>query len=225
MPDQPTAFSATTRLLRAQLREAAVDHDAFETPLRPCDLSRCRATCCHDGAVLSPEEADQIQHLLDSQPKQFPNLAPDTALRKLSTTLKTATRAADLHEGAADFPSHFARTRCVFLNEEHKCTLQLHSVAEGHHPWYYKPISCWMHPVLLQPSDCPSQRPTLTLRTPDNDLARFASCTHCGRPDDEGLPAREVLQAELKMLSAIADRDFSAELNAPSSSPNRGTSE
>ena len=55
-----SAYPETIKALARQLREAAVDHEAFEMPLPLCQLSECRATCCHDGVMLSKEEADFI---------------------------------------------------------------------------------------------------------------------------------------------------------------------
>ena len=52
-----TIFSETFKGLASALAEAAVDHDAFEKPLPVCELAKCRATCCHDGVILSAEEA------------------------------------------------------------------------------------------------------------------------------------------------------------------------
>ena len=60
----------------------------------------------------------------------------------------------------------------------------------------------------------------VTLVTPENDPQRgegypgFASCTHCGRPDDDGKKARQVLAAELEMLGEVSGRDILGELNA-----------
>ena len=214
-----TAFTKTAQTLRAQLREAIVDHEAFAIPLHRCELSRCRATCCHDGAVLSPEEADRVRVLLEKHPTAFPDSARDQPVVERDNVLKTATRPALDHECADDFPSPFTRTSCVFLDHEHKCTLQLLSSSQGKHPWHYKPISCWMHPILLRPASSARDRPVLTLRRPDQDQARFASCTHCGRPDPDGQPARDVLASELAALSKLAEREFTAELHAPSVEP------
>ncbi|MGB0992936.1 MAG: hypothetical protein ACPG32_10770, partial [Akkermansiaceae bacterium] len=65
-------------------------------------------------------------------------------------------------------------------------------------------------------------RPVITLVSPENDPQKtkdypgFASCTHCGRRDNDGIPAREALMPELKMLGDISNRDLLAELNAQS---------
>ena len=55
-----TAYEKTAQIVAAQLREAVIDYEAFETELRPCELDRCRATCCHDGVYLSQEEAEGL---------------------------------------------------------------------------------------------------------------------------------------------------------------------
>jgi hypothetical protein len=215
MAQTPTAFTKTAEALCAQLREAAVDHAAFETPLLPCDLTRCRASCCHDGVVLSREEGDLIENLLQAFPDSFPPDARLEASGSSNGSLKTATRPARDHDCAEDYPDHFTRTRCVFLDHNHRCTLQLHSSERGHHQWFFKPISCWMHPVLLQRS-APDHRPVLTLRTTADDERRFASCTHCGRADPSGMPAKDALGPELEALSILSGRDFRNELSAES---------
>ncbi len=193
-----SAFPKTISALASQLREAAVDHEAFEIPLPLCQLSECRATCCHDGVFLSPEEAEVIGEGVETLP---------------DGRQKTVTVPATEDQRASDFPEHFSKTRCVFLDDQHRCKWQLQSVAEGKHPWFYKPISCWMHPILVESRE---GRPVLTLRRAENDAAGFASQTPCGSLTQDADPARLTLAAELEMLGSIARRDFSAELNAPS---------
>ena len=132
---------------------------------------------------------------------------------------KTATRPAVAAELAPDFPDHFSKTRCVFLDSDHQCVLQRYSADVARHDWHYKPIGCWMHPVALLPAGAERARPLLTLRTRENSsgaMTDFATCTHCGRRDDDGVPAYEVLRDELSALAEISGRDFLAELTAPS---------
>lgn len=221
-----TLHRDTALELRRQLREARVDHAAFEQLLRPCELSQCRATCCHDGVCLTQEETTALQELLARHAAQFHayglELAAATAFEQRAPGgWKTATRAAAPDEPAADFPAHFPRTRCVFLDHEHRCAWQRLAVDEGRPPWFFKPLTCWMHPLALQPGTRADPRPTLTLHDAAHDPQRtekypgFASCTHCGRADSGGSSAVVVLYAELQQLSAIAGRDFVAELSGP----------
>jgi hypothetical protein len=85
-------------------------------------------------------------------------------------------------------------------------------VEEGRHPWFYKPTSCWMHPLILRSE---GGRPVLTLLTREQDEAAFATFTPCGKSEKTASPARESLKMELEMLGAISGRDFYGELNAP----------
>ncbi len=218
-----SAYDETLAVLRLQLVDAMLDHEAFERPMQACQLSRCRATCCHDGAVLSAEEAAVIALLPGRHPALFASSAAGDVppIEHSPPVIQTATRPARREELADDFPGHFPRTRCVFLQPDHRCTLQVLSASLGHHPWFYKPVSCWMHPVLLL-APGRAGRARLTLRGPDDDETRFATCTPCGSVQAGGPPAREVLAPELEALSQIAGRDFLGELNATPGESLRG---
>lgn len=177
-----------------------MDHRAFEMPLPICALTKCRATCCHDGVILTPEEAE----VLGREGKGVVELEDGR--------FKTETVAASSDQLAEDFPGHFPETRCVFLDDQHRCRWQLRAVEEGKHPWFYKPMSCWMHPLILKNDD---ERPLLTLLSREQDRAGFATYTPCGKSQVTASPARESLKMELEMLGAISGRDFYGELNAP----------
>lgn len=203
MDEMPTIFRETAKGLARQLQEAAVDHEAFERGLAVCDLGRCRATCCHDGAILSTEEATVLAGLDDRD-----------GIEALSNgKSKTRTKAAQDSGLADDFPAHFPKTKCVYLDGLQRCRWQLKAVEEGKHPWFYKPTSCWMHPVLLTQQ---SGRPLLTILSREDDRAGFASHTPCGNSEGCTEPARSVMGMELDMLGRISGRDFLKELNAPS---------
>ncbi|MEM9238211.1 MAG: hypothetical protein AAGB14_15675, partial [Verrucomicrobiota bacterium] len=84
---------------------------------------------------------------------------------------------------------------------------------------WWKPISCWMHPLVLKPG-VRGDRPQLLLPASDGDPSEapgypgFASCTPCGREVLDGRPAWEVLKTELELLGTISGRDFYAEISA-----------
>lgn len=201
MSSEPvTIFSETIKGLAFSLSEAAIDHHAFERPLPVCELAKCRATCCHDGVILSPEEA----HVLSGE--------SDGVIKLEDGRFKTEIVAASSDRLADDFPDHFPKTRCVFLDEQHRCLWQLRAVKEGKHPWFYKPTSCWMHPLILRNE---ADRPLLTLLSRKEDKAEFATFTQCGRSQTDAPPARESLKMELEMLGDISGRNFYDELNGP----------
>lgn len=213
-----TSFPETVKILAAQITEARVDHKAFETLLRPCEMSRCKATCCYDGVHVSGEEAEYIQKIVRGGLQNL--LDADEVIVKTDKGQKTATRSAEEGELADDFPSHFSKTRCVFLDKEGYCGLQKKAIEEGSDPWLHKPLTCWMQPLVIIPAGKWEERPVLTIVNAQNDpqksgdYAGYASCTHCGREDAAGKPAWQVLEAEVKRLGELCGRDIYAELSA-----------
>lgn len=220
-----TAFRETAVQLRERLREAAVDHASFERPIQLCELESCRATCCHDGVFLSDEEAAVIETLVVEHAERLAGYGVDVSsnsvVRNSDGAGRTAVRIVSDEELAPDFPPHFPKTRCVFLDVRHRCVLQRLSDDLGRPSWFYKPIGCWMHPLTLRPLQRGDARPVLRLPGVEDDPLRsagypgFASCTPCGRVCESGRPAGEILGAELAALSAISGRDFVSELGAP----------
>ncbi len=212
-----SAFPQTVKILAQQVREARVDHAAFEALIRPCEMRRCKGTCCYDGVHLSDEEALHVEKIASEN-------GLNQGLPMIESTSnggkKTATRLAKSPELATDYPAHFPKTRCVFLGENSYCEIQKFSMKQGRHPWHDKPLTCWIHPLVLIPAGKWDDRPVLTLVNSQNDPQKtstyqgFASCTHCGRKDQNGSPAYKVLEAELKMLGKLCDRDIYSELSA-----------
>lgn len=213
-----TTFPDTAESLTFSLREAELDHAAFIQKIKACTLEVCRATCCHDGVYLSEEEAEGVGLLAEKVAALDGMLLPAEPVQSGSGgKRKTCTRPARREEFAHDYPKHFPETRCVFLDDHHRCGLQRLAMEEGRHPWFYKPLTCWIHPILIQNRGW-DQRPLVTLPAPETDPQKtpdypgFASCTHCGRPDQDGVAAAEALAPELKMLSRISGRDLLKEL-------------
>ena len=124
-----THYQKTAADLRMQLDEALIDHEAFETLLKPCTLERCSATCCYDGVYLSDEEARGVKCLVENERERFVDyglkLPKNTVVTvRNGKAQKTATRSAEPGELAKDFPSHFEKTRCVFLDDLGRCGIQ-----------------------------------------------------------------------------------------------------
>lgn len=219
------AFDEMARALGDEVRAAALDHAALARPMRVCELGNCRATCCHDGVFLDPSERRVIEGVVAGQREALARFGwrNDDFLEVQGGRWKTRTREAGAGELAEDFPAHFPRTRCVFLDAQHRCVLQRLAIDEGRHPWFWKPVSCWMHPLLLRRRD--DGRALLTLAQPGADPAAregypgFGSCTPCGMEVAGGEPAWQVLRGELELLGELAGRDLVGELAGDSSSP------
>lgn len=213
-----TAFPRLEIELGRQVREAKLDHEVFQLPLKVCDLTRCRATCCHDGVYLSEEEDQTIGRLIEekSTTLQSDGWSSTSWKEVRDGRTKTRTLPATDAELANNFPSHFPRTRCVFLDAEHRCVIQRLAMNEGRHPWWWKPISCWLHPLLLRRQ--PDGRPFLTLAQPARDPAvrpgypGFGSFTPCGVSPASGPPAWQTLRGELELLGQLGGRDLVGEL-------------
>ena len=219
-----TAYVTTAAELRGRLREAAVGHGSFERQISLCDLALCRATCCHDGVFLSEEEATMMRELMAEYGDRFASygveVSATSVVAEADGSHRTATRPSAAAERALDFPEHFPMTRCVFLDDQHRCSWQRLAVDLGKPAWFYKPIGCWLHPLTLRPVRRGDARPVLRLPGAEDDplagegYPGFASCTPCGRVCDAGRSASEVLRPELEALSEIGGRDFVGEIGA-----------
>lgn len=221
-----THYKETAEGLAYQLKDALLDHEAFETRLKPCTLERCSATCCYDGVYLSDEEANGVNWLVEKERDRFLEYGlnlPDEVvdLVRNGTAKKTAVREAEAGELAVDFPEHFNKTRCVFLDSVGRCGIQRLCMEDGLGDWYLKPLTCWIHPIVILPANRERARAVITLVNEENDPQKteaylgFASCTHCGRAEKQGDPAWQVLAKELKTLGELAGRDLYVELSAP----------
>ncbi len=220
-----SAFGATLDGLGDLVREMEIDHAALARPLSRCDLGRCRGTCCHDGVYLDRDEVEVLTGLLRDHRDRIEALgAPLPAepivrgeWRGYVSGPKTATRAEPMSERAENYPAHFPDTACVFLLPDARCALQQFAVEQGLDPWYYKPATCWLHPLAIeQPDDGPV---TLTLHDLESDPQRFpdydgfGSRTPCGvSPAAGGQPAWQVLAPELARLGEIGGRDLLEEI-------------
>lgn len=207
-----TAFAATERMLRSTLADTPVDAASFERRLTPCLLARCGGTCCAEGVSLNGEEALVLTQLTRKHAAFFRELLPDMpepALVREDGVQRTAKKPRDFHGRVPDYPPHFPDTACAFLTEDARCALQCLAVAEGKHPWAYKPVACWLHPISISP-----ERIALPDENTDPYPGGFASQTHCGRSEACGSPARQVLAPELEFLGQVLGRDLLGEIRA-----------
>lgn len=211
-----TAFGATAGEMRRRFADLDIDATTMRRPLALCDLTRCGGGCCHDGAILSREEAEVIARLVESESEFFvaEGLDPSQSVIERADTpdaFRTALVPRDNQRLVADWPAHFPNTACIFLDGAHLCRLQKLALARGRHPWHWKPIACWMHPLQIDARG--------TLRVPvgrhdelaGKDYPGFAAFTGCGRENSGGLPAATVLRGELDALGTILGRDLAGE--------------
>ena len=211
------AFPNLQESLAETVRSALIDYESLGTLLRSCDLKKCRGMCCHDGVFLGAEEKG--------------GLAAEFGEENFEVSGKrwrTKRRRAKDSELAVNFPSHFPRTRCYFLDEKDFCKLQVAAVEQRHEPWYWKPVPCWLHPLSFH-QDRETGRPVLVLPQEGKDpqgksgYPGFASCTTCGLADcdPQAKPAYEVLADELNFLGQIGSREILEEVRTYFAEPSQ----
>lgn len=217
-----TAFPGTERHLRAALAEVPLDADSFRRPLLPCLLDRCGGTCCSEGVSLNAEEAlvlRQITRRRETHLREWVPDLPEVSIVEEDGVSRTARKARPRRAVIVDYPDHFPEAACAFLTNDFRCALQNLAEAEGKHPWTYKPLACWLHPISLSPD-------AIFLPSAETDPypGGFASQTHCGRTEPCGRPAAEVLRPELEFLGAVLGRDLlrdAADAGGGSGAPGR----
>ncbi len=215
-----TAFPETMGDLADMAKGMTLNRQSLSATIKLCDLAQCRGTCCHDGAYLSSEEALVIRELVNSERDGFLELGIDLpeqpvvfgSWRGVASGPKTATRSAPMRQWVSDYPQHFPETNCVFLHSKSaRCGLQLLAEERGLPKWYYKPGTCWMHPLSIEKDG--DGKPSLTLHSEETDPQRFPdydgfvcrtlcgrTCEEEGEGEGEGEPAIEVLREEIERV-------------------------
>jgi hypothetical protein len=211
-----TAFAGAATALREKLAAAPLDAGEFSRPLRRCALADCRGTCCYDGVPVDDDTARVLQALARERSADFQAIGAALPAEVIVDSAwqgragkKTAVRPFPFRALVRDYPRHFAETACVFLLEDGRCALQVLAERDGHHPWYYKPIACWLHPIKLAGTAIRLyDEASDPCRYPDYD--GFVARTPCGVTAPDGCPAAELLAAELQYLGRILNRDLVA---------------
>jgi hypothetical protein len=212
-----TAFAGTEATLRDELKAARLDGREFGRRLKRCSLAQCRGTCCYDGVPVDADTEAVLVRLARERAADFAAIGATLPSEVIvdgewrgAKSRKTAVRAFPMHALAEDFPGHFADTACVFLLDDSRCALQALAERDGLHRWYYKPITCWLHPIKIADG---AVRLYDEASDPDRypDYDGFASRTPCGRTMSGGCPAAEVLREELTYLGRILRRDLQSD--------------
>jgi hypothetical protein len=231
-----TAYPQTEQTCRDELTKANVDVDSFKQHRQRCSLSSCHGMCCYNGVHVNQETAEVIQRVVEKEADFFKNLGLDLPTEAiiddeqyeelpvsknewegLCSVKKTALKEKPFSSLINDYPSHFQNTACVFLLDDSRCGLQELSKAKGLHPWYYKPFTCWLFPILIAPGE---NQPQISLPSPETepwylpeyDFDGYFTKAFCGKPSECGQLGYILLQEELKFLSEIVGRNFVQEI-------------
>ena len=147
-----------------------------------CGPFRCRANCCAKGVLIDPAERDFILEHRD----EVQAMMDDTQTRDDAAWFETVI----LED--VDFPSGHAvgtevhNGKCVFLDRDRRCTLQLLGVKKYNDPWKIKPYYCIAFPIYVDKG----------LVTFDDSQQGKSEC--CSIVPDAGIPLIDSCKAELE---------------------------
>jgi len=209
--------------LYTRFHDAALDAPAFLKNYQPCELCTCKAQCCYTGTVLQDGEEKVIRAVMKKHAvplkewlPHLPKVPFETVeLQGTAKHVCSMTKVRPYDYGRA-LPEHFDETRCVFADDEGRCGLQRLSLQQKKHPWWYKPLDCWLHPIKL----VADPEAMITIPAEANDPYKtkgypgFTAFTPCGAAAKKGKPGYEVFSEELKALGDLLKRDLIAEIKA-----------
>ena len=168
-------------------------------PMRRCKLGECHGACCLYGVWLGEEEAETIRANADQIAQHMPPALQNPELWFTDEHDEDDNFASGrvIHSRVLPDPSHHGGSACAFLRDDHKCALQIASVAAGQHPWQWKPFYCILHPLDLD------DQGRITLDQTEAMLAEPGSCL---RPAAEKIPLLETFEEELRYL--LGDEEY-----------------
>lgn len=173
----------------------AVDPGLLEArALGRCRLEECQSYCCSGGVWI---HLRQVEDILAHQ---------DLVLPQMPTDRQDPSQWFDgTHEPDDDYPeagpctgtavvpdaTHPAGKTCIFLRPDRLCALQAAGMANGEHPWRYKPFYCALHPLVLDGGQ-------LTLA---EDSEMYLEGGNCNRPEPGVMiPLYELYDVETKLV-------------------------
>ncbi|MBN8530656.1 MAG: hypothetical protein J0L97_02185 [Alphaproteobacteria bacterium] len=203
--------------LRIEYASAGLDIPAFTRRYSLCNLKDCQGLCCHEGCEPYEEETKVIKEQIIKQRVFFNSVGIDLSEPPFYVNEDNEERTRKVpYTYTVPIPSHFSHTACVFRDAKNRCSLQMLSLAEDKPSWWYKPLACWLHPIVLENHG----EKIITIPDIENDdcaepgYPGFSAFTPCGAEAPEGEPGYVILAHELAMLSELLDRDLLAEIKA-----------
>ena len=185
-------------------------------PMQRCELGECKGACCVFGVWVDTREVEDIlanarliqPHMPDGRTHTgdwFVPVEDDDANSPSGKVIHTAVEPAAWHYGG---------TTCTFCHTVGKCALQLAAVANGLHPWRFKPFYCILHPIDLD------DKGRFTLDTFEALTTEEGSCL---RPADRPIPFIETFAPELKYF--LGDKGYQAMLEIAALKQKSGSAE
>lgn len=162
-------------------------------PLQRCDLSECKGACCVFGVWVDLREVDDIianaSTILPYMPEDCRN--PGEWFAGVEDNDPHSPTGRVNHTAIENRTEHYGATACVFCLADGKCALQVAAVANGLHPWRFKPYYCIIHPLDLDDEG------RITLDAAAEMVNTSGSCV---RPAPEPIPLVETFEPEFRYL-------------------------
>lgn len=203
--------------LRTEYAHAVLDIAAFKRRYTLCNLKDCQGLCCHEGCEPYEEETKVIKELIVKQRLFFDSVGIDLSTSPFYVNEDGEERTRKVpYTYTAPIPSHFSHTACVFRDNKNRCSLQMLGATEEKPSWWYKPLACWLHPIVLENNG----EKIITIPDEQNDdcaepgYPGFSAFTPCGADAPDGEPGYVILAHELATLSDLLGRDLLAEIKA-----------
>jgi hypothetical protein len=172
----------------------AVHRDMLQPrALRRCRLEECQSYCCSGGVWIHRRQVDD---LLAHQELIKPHLPPERrdSSQWFDGTLEPDTDYPEAGDctGTAVVPdaTHPAGQTCVFLTPDRLCALQATGIANGEHPWRFKPFYCALHPLVLDGGQ-------LALA---EDSEMYKEGGSCSRDAEALIPLYQLFEVETKLV-------------------------
>jgi hypothetical protein len=180
-------------------------------PMRRCRVDECDSYCCSGGVWIHTRQAEDI---LEHRAEIIPHLPPER--RDPAHWFDGSHEADDDLPGAGPVTgtrvipdsTHPVGETCIFLLPDRRCALQAAGVANGEHPWRYKPFYCALHPLVMDSG-------VLALGEGSEMYQEGGSCNRLA--PDQFIPLYQLFEPEVKL--ALGEAGY-AELDSLARSRN-----
>lgn len=172
--------------------------------MQRCVLHNCYGACCVFGVWADEREMNDI---LANAALIIPNMPPG---RESPADWFASYQDKDefspsklvVHTAVETVPEHYGGTACIFCLADGKCALQVAAMANGLHPWRFKPYYCILHPLDLDDEG------RITVDETEEMVHEEGSCLQSA---DHPIPLVETFEEELRYLLGDKGYDEMAE--------------
>ena len=162
-------------------------------PLQRCCLEDCKGACCVFGVWVDLKEVTDILRNAELIKPHLPESRQNSGewFAAVEDNDKQSPSGKVIHTAIENVAAHYGGTACVFCREDAKCALQVAAVANGLHPWRFKPYYCILHPLDID------KQGRITLDKTSEMVNTPGSCVV---PADHPIPLIQTFESELRYL-------------------------